>query len=304
MTKRIKKYYYSINRLYILFFISGILTGLLLYFYTEDNYENKLFEALAFDARRNVVSRNDSDSILLLNGLHVVHNAIKTRSEFFGNVGGIKAGFIQPITVDLMTGQGACGSYSLVMARLLLELNIDARIVQMKVGDVYGGHNIVEARYKNSWIVVDPLYNLFFKRPDGALASFNDVQRNWAYYKQQLPEGYNERYRYEGVRYTNWDKIPVLMPAIKKVLNLFMGEKKADTFSLRIVTLRKFQTFFIITLFFQAITLFYMALYQRRKKKASSPVLQPETMSDAGESKINVVIINPPKTTIATIHKQ
>ncbi|MFT3703623.1 MAG: transglutaminase domain-containing protein [Agriterribacter sp.] len=297
MLRRLKSYSHSINGLYILFFVSGILTGLSLYFYSEDNYEKNLFEALALDAGRDKTEYNN-DSALLLNSLHVVHNAIKSRHDFFNNVGGVKAGLIQPLSVDLMTGQGACGSYALVMARLLTELDIESRIVQMKVGDVFGGHNIVEAKYKDSWIVVDPLYDLFFTRPDGSLASFSDVQNNWSYYKQQLPPGYDDRYRYEGVRYTNWSKVPIIMPALKKILDVFMGKEKADTFSIRTLFLRKFQVFFVVTLFFQALNIIYIVLYQRKRKSKSKPGVQPQTLPVTEETKANVFVINPAKTKI------
>jgi hypothetical protein len=294
LIKRIVSYYKSSNRLYVLFFLSGILTGLLVYFYTEDNYEQNLFVALANDAKK--MTKSDKvDSSLLLNSLHVVNGAIKSRGEFFNNIGGLKAGVIQPLTVDLMTGQGACGSYAVVMARLLGELDIESRIVQMKVGEVYGGHNIVEARYGNSWIVVDPLFDLYFKRRDGALASFKDVQHDWDYYSQQLPEDYDRNYRYEDVRYTNWEKIPIVMPAAKKILDWLIGREKADMISLRVIALRKFRVFFIVTLFFLVMTIGYMINYQVRKSKKSRLLLRTEALPTTEENKVNVIVINPAK---------
>lgn len=264
-----------------------------MYFYTEDNYENKLFEALAYDAAQGV-KKDNNDSILIINSLHVVHDAIKPRTNFFSSIGGLKGGVIQPLTVDLMTGQGACGSYAVVMARLLEELNIDTRIVQMKVGEVYGGHNIVEARYKDNWIVLDPLYDLYFTRPDATLASFNDVQHNWNYYTAQLPKGYDMRYSYEHARYTNWNKIPVLMPLLKGILNVFMGKEKADTFSLRAITLRKFWVFFLVTLFFQLGVIGYIIRYKYKKRKLSTNI--KPTSQQVEEPNVNVYVISPAKT--------
>lgn len=292
MIKRIKKYYYSIGRINFLFFCIGILTGLLVYFYIEDNYEKNLFKALARDVKN--LSTDNSDSALLLNSLHIVHNALQSRAAFFGNVNGIKADIFQPLTVDLMTGQGACGSYSLVMARLLKELDIDVRMVQMKVGEVYAEHNIVEAKYKSSWIVLDPLYDLFFKRADNSLASFADVQHNWEYYKNQLPRGYNQNYRYEGVRYTNWNKIPVVMPAVKKTLDWVIGKEKADTFSLRVYMLRKFNVFFLFTLTIQILLIIYSFLRLRKKARA----VAGEKMTTSNLSATKVIIVKPqPQTT-------
>ena len=139
-----------------------------------------------------------------------------------------------------MTGKGACGSYSYILSRILSELNIPNRIAQMKVSNNYGGHNIVEAEGSDGWVVLDPLFNLTFKKQDGKMASFSDVQKNWQYYESQLPVGYNSNYNYSGVRYTNWDKIPVLMPAFKKVLEWTIGKEKTEVFSIRTHMLKKF----------------------------------------------------------------
>jgi hypothetical protein len=156
---------------------------------------------------------------------------------------------IHPVTYDLMTTNGACGSYSYILSRLLKELNVPNRIAQMKVDGLYGGHILVEAKTSKGWVVMDGLYDLYFKKADGTLASFNDVQNNWDYYKTQVPANYDFRYNYGGVRYTNWNKIPVLMPAIKSILELSLGKKAAGSFSMRTFFLRKFHLLFEVTLF-------------------------------------------------------
>ena len=75
------------------------------------------------------------------------------------------------------------------------------------------------------------------------------MKRNWDYYKEQLPASYNNSYRYEDVRYTNWDKIPVILPALKKILTIFLGKERTDTISLRVHLLRIYDLYFLITLF-------------------------------------------------------
>jgi hypothetical protein len=78
---------------------------------------------------------------------------------------------------------------------------------------------------------MDPLFNLVFVSHDGRLASYKEVSANWQYFQQQVPRtedpelkypvGY---YDYRGVRYTNWSKIPVLMPALHSLLRLVFGD--------------------------------------------------------------------------------
>jgi hypothetical protein len=97
---------------------------------------------------------------------------------------------------------------------------------------------------------MDPLYDVYFIKPDGkSLASYADVQKDWTFYSKQLPPNYNHDYRYEDVRYCNWNKIPLLMPAIKKLLDLTMGKQKADEISFRANFLKKYDLFFYIVLF-------------------------------------------------------
>ncbi len=139
-----------------------------------------------------------------------------------------------------MTARGACGSFSMVLARILQGYKFPVRIAQMKANGVFGSHIVVEALTDHGWIVLDPLYNIYFKNPSHQLASFNDVKENWNYYKSQLPPGYDMNYQYEDVRYSNWTKIPVVLPAIKKILDLTLGKQRADGISLRTYFLRKY----------------------------------------------------------------
>lgn len=294
MFSRLKLYYQSLNRIYFLLFFTGVLTGLLVYFYSEDTYEKRIFESLALDVRKseNSVFSTQKDSLLLLNSLHIIHNTLVNRQGLFTDIGGLKAGVFSPVTVDLMTAQGACGSYSMVMARLLDELKLETRIIQMKVGDLYGGHIVLEAKNNDRWIVFDPLYNLYFKRPDGALASFEEISNDWIFYKAQVPVGYDQNYRYEGKQYTNWNKIPVLMPAIKKVLDWILGKENADTLSLRILVLRKFHVFFIITLVIQLLLISYMIYYIYRRQK---PSVSNRKATEKETSKVTVKVVNAEK---------
>lgn len=244
----------------------GIVTGLLFYFKTEDTYEKNIFNTLAISVSQTINIHNDDKSKLLAS-LHLVNNALGFRQKTFGNsnLKGFKASILQPLTVDLMTAQGACGSYALVMARLMEDVGFEARMVQMKADGIYGEHNIVEVKIDGNWAVVDPLYDLYFKKPDGNLASFIEVQNNWNYYKAQVPDGYNRSYKYEDARYTNWDKIPIILPSIKKLLDWRLGSEKADGLSLRIFMMRKFNVFFICGLLLQCILFVYTLILIRKK---------------------------------------
>ena len=118
----------------------------------------------------------------------------------------------------------------------------------MKAHGKFAAHNVVEAKTTNGWAVLDPLFDVYFIKPNSGLASFADVQGNWDYYKKQLPSNYDFNYRYEDVRYSNWGKIPLILPAAKKVLDFVLGKEKADAISLRVYFLKMYDFYFMLTL--------------------------------------------------------
>lgn len=248
------------NSRYTFVFVNGFLLASIIYFYSEDSYEKSLFESLADNVKSKSNGAVPYDEAILLNSLHLTHYLGERRSIVFrdNEVHSFKANVVHPVTYDLMTTNGACGSYAYILSRLLNELKVPNRIAQMKANGIYAAHNVVEAKTAKGWVVLDGLYDLHFKKADGNLASFSDVQHNWNFFSSQLPANYDHQYRYEGVRYTNWNKVPVLMPVIKGILSVAMGKEKANHFSLRTFFLRKFHVLFEVTIFIYAILLFFV----------------------------------------------
>jgi hypothetical protein len=235
--------------LYFLTFLNGFLLASLLYFRMEGSYERQLFSAIQASIDSRIDRRASQDSVIV-NVMHACHNLLVNRASVFENqsFNGLKAEVINPTSIDLMTAKGACGSYSVVLARIFENYDLPVRIAQMKADGIFAEHNIVEVKGEKGWVVLDPLFDVYFFRAGGGLASFADVKNDWNYYKKQLPPGYDMKYRYEDVRYSNWTKIPILFPAAKKILDLVIGKEKADTFSIRTYFLRMYDFYFWMTL--------------------------------------------------------
>jgi hypothetical protein len=196
------------RNLHFLMFLNGFLLASMFYFLMESTYENGLFASIKADVEGRLDVNDNTDSLFIKamqDSYHLMHNRYNT---FAGgaNILGPEGGVFHSTSVDLMTTNGACGSYSQVLARILRTFNFPVRIAQMKAQGIYGAHNVVEANDGQRWIVLDPTYNLYFVRPDAQLASFADVHQDWAYYSRQVPANYNPAYRYEDVRYTNWSR--------------------------------------------------------------------------------------------------
>jgi hypothetical protein len=238
-----------LRNVYFLMFLNGFLLASLFYFRMQSSYESGLFESIKTSIDHQVDMDDTRDSIAV-KAMHVCYALMHNRANTFAGAIplGPEADFFHGTSVDLMTTRGACGSYALVLARLLEEYRYPVRIAQMKAEGIYGDHNIVEVNTGQSWVVLDPTFNLRFIRPDNRLASFRDVQQNWNYYARQTPKDYNPVYRYEDVRYTNWTKIPFVLPAIKGLFNFAIGREKADTFSVRVLFLQIYTIYFYLAL--------------------------------------------------------
>ena len=238
------------GNLYFLTFLNGFLLASLFYFKTEASYEHELFQAIHSDISSNKLNSTDSQDSVAIKVMQACHNLMAGREPVFEGkqFQGFESSLLAPTSIDLMTARGACGSFAMVLARVLQDYKFKVRIAQMKSNGVYAAHNIVEAKTDHGWVVLDPFFNAYFEKPSHQLASFEDVKDNWNYYKSQLPSGYDMNYRYEDVRYSNWTKIPVLMPAVKKILDLTIGKQRADNISLRTYFLRKYDICFIFVL--------------------------------------------------------
>jgi len=241
-------------------FLNGFLLASIFYFHTESSYENALFQSIKRDIDSRLTDKDTQDSIVV-KAMRTCNFMMVNRAPIFiaNNFTGFKADVIRPASVDLMTTRGACGSYAEVLARILQNYNYPIRIAQMKAEGIFADHNIVEVKIDHGWVALDATFNAYFIRPDSKLASFADVQGNWAYYSKQVPPGYDLKYRYEDVRYSNWGKIPIIFPAIKKILSLFIGQEGANTFCMRALFLRVYEIYFYAFLFLY-IPLFFLTI--------------------------------------------
>jgi len=269
-----------LGSLYFLTFLNGFLIASLFYFKMEANYEKELFNAIHTNINTQIVASDSQDSVLL-KVMHACHSLLMNRGSVFEGkeFDGFKSDLLEPASIDLMTARGACGSFSMVLSRILQGYQFDVRIAQMKAGGVYAAHNIVEAKTTHGWVVLDPLFDAYFVNPAQKLASFAEVKDNWAYYQKQLPPGYDMKYDYEGVRYTNWAKVPVILPAIKYVLDKTLGKPAADTISMRTYFLRKYNLLFNFFLVFFVI-IFSFTLVKLIKAKVFPQKNIPVTFSN------------------------
>ena len=258
---------------YSLFVLNGFLLSASLFFLMHDNSEHGLVTALASNIKKQYGQYKSEDS-MLIGSLRLTHYLEERRISVFGSeeINDMYTELLRPVTYDLMTAKGACGSYSMVLGCILHELGFKVRFAQMKVDQTWGGHIIIEAQTKKGWVVLDPSYNVCFSKPDGNLASFKDVHDDWNHYKSQLPDNYKHEYAYADVRYTNWVKIPVVLPALKLILNNTIGKEATSQVCLRVFFLRKFRIMFDFALALYFYSWFRIVKRYRRKRRNSKSI--------------------------------
>lgn len=245
--KLVKKIFIALTNLYFLIFLNGFLLASLIYCKIEATYESEIFNAIAHHIVRDSAGKNNQDTFLL-RALNLANDFEHNRLDVFKfqSLAGVKANMLHPVTMDLITGHGACGSASAILARILKSYDYKVRFVQMITNTNNVGHILIEVYKNNQWIVLDPLYNFYLKDATGKFASFNDVHKNFNYYIKQFPPNYPLAYNYAGVRYTNWSKIKFIGPATKSILDFFMGKQKADEICIRTYLLRNYHILFLL----------------------------------------------------------
>src|SRR5215831_12964499 len=110
------------TNLYFLFFFNGVLAAIIFYCYTEDQYEKQIFASLSNYVYNDLKDKSYTDRDVFIESLHLTHKLEENRQQIFssnGNMEGFKADILQPVSYDLMTAKGACGSYAYVLGRLL-----------------------------------------------------------------------------------------------------------------------------------------------------------------------------------------
>lgn len=220
---------------FALVFAAGFFLSATLFFKVNADYTEELFDQLGKHIFKEAQLNHENTDQTVLRAMNITYNLQKeNKKELFQYTPqSFKAKYMRSTDLDLLDVSGACGSASLVLVRTYMAMGFPTRIGQMYVDGNFGGHMLVEVWNKGRWMVMDPLFNQAFYRPDSTLASFSEVQNNFSYYSKQLHPEYPKEYQYINVRYTNWNKIPLLSPAVKKALNFVYGEQRANRLCLR-----------------------------------------------------------------------
>lgn len=244
----------------------GFLIALLLVLALMSAHEDDLYDQIVAAVVTSQMSDTEAAQTLLTTAhelLKANHSIIAgTKSQSF------RQRYLGSADVQLASPKGNCGSYTHVLARLLQRAGFSVRIAQMDCSNFERScHIITEALIDERYVVLDGMYNLSFSNSDGTLATFDEVSQKWSSYRKQLPQDYPEHFDYHKVRYTNWQKIPILMPAIKKILD-WTTSGNAQKISLRPHFLNLYKVYFLLLCgLYLSLTVLYIWQRIRRQRK-------------------------------------
>lgn len=248
----------------IVAFLHGAIIMAIVSLTVLSNYEDGLYDQIV----EITIHQGMDEEQTALALLHKSHALLNPRLSLFGGKENInlRDSLFRSSDIQLIDARKACGSHTHVLGRLLQRAGIQIRIAQMKCGNQWGCHILLEANINGKWVSLDGLYDLAFRMEDGTLASFQEVGKNWEHFRLDVPDNYNPNYAYEDVRYTNWTKIPVVMPLIRNVLALFLGDQ-IETLSIRSCILNVYKTYLILAIFIYALLMLVTIFILRKKAR-------------------------------------
>jgi len=231
----------------ILFSRWNIALGMLIFFlWMNADYEDRLYGVFV----AGVVTPEMTPEQKMLALMSRVYRVVEDRSPIFAEdtLGGpvcLRTIWLHSGDTRLLQANEACGSNAGIFVEACQQAGLPARVCQMTRENA-SVHILSEVQVDGKWVVADPTFNQVFRTPSGELASHADVSADWPYYRHQADSGYETGgCMFQGVRYTNWSKVPVLLPAVKGILNWVLGREKADQISLRSYCLNVYRVYLL-----------------------------------------------------------
>jgi hypothetical protein len=124
--------------------------------------------------------------------------------------------------------RGPCGSHSAVLIAMLKVHHVPARPLFLLDDHGRSVHTVVETRIGGRWVVGDPTYDVVYRRADGAFASKEELGADPALFHSNVDAvaGYPPLYDYDEWTLMNWQKVPVVLPAVRSAAVRLFGEDR------------------------------------------------------------------------------
>ena len=124
--------------------------------------------------------------------------------------------------------RGPCGSHSRVVTAMLVARGVPSRLRLLLDGSGKSIHTVVEALTDGGWVVGDAAFGIAFRQRDGRPATAEYLAADTAFFRAQVDTipGYQRDYDYDSTTLLNWQKIPVVLPALRAGLERVLGPER------------------------------------------------------------------------------
>ena len=128
--------------------------------------------------------------------------------------------------------RGSCGSHSRVVHAMLEARGVPSRLRLLLDDRGRSIHTVVEVLEGGRWVVGDAAYGVAFLRRDGAPATAADLAADTANFHAQVAgiHGYDPAFDYNSTTLLNWQKVPVILPALRAGLERILGTERVAGF--------------------------------------------------------------------------
>ena len=217
---------FSRNILLIISLISLIFASLI--YWSRMNDMSKL-ALIAHNVTRHLVK--NSEKIIYVNEWVYNNKGFAKNQRYF------LLPFLGPSPIDVLEYGGDCADKSRLLSAMLKTLGIPSTLVMLFPCDsCEATHTVVEAKYENGWMVVDPVYNLYFPGLKGRFMGVKELSKDPAILKSRIRElqrirkmpdkinyyDYNEDH-YLYAKTINWDKNS-LTRLLFQIIRIFIND--------------------------------------------------------------------------------
>ena len=164
---------------------------------------------------------------------------------------------------------GECGAYAGILARTAQLAGWEVRLVQILDPNETCLHVANELRTTDGWMFVDAMFEVVGQPASGSgVLDAPALAVHWREHPEEATEEY-ARYGWipERYRYTNWQAIPLVLPAVRKVLETVKGTRWVDGVSLRTYSLNMHRVRMWLALTISALLVIVPSVVSLRRRR-------------------------------------
>ena len=124
--------------------------------------------------------------------------------------------------------RGGCGSHTRVVLAMLHAEGVRSRSLFLLDPHGKALHTVVQAYIGGRWVVADASYGILYRGREGRLETAQEIAADPERFREQTARAvaYDPRFVFDRTTIMNWHKVPVVLPAIRRLCVALFGEAR------------------------------------------------------------------------------